>query len=133
VDPRVQNLNKVLVGDQVNVAYYESWALNRDFGGAIIQTAQSGQTLPAGYAARTMTIPATVEAIDGGKRRVTFKHPPGRSHEVVVANDPRILGRLKVGETYDIVYTEALAVRGRQGVELARRADVPTLCDSITR
>ena len=78
VDPRVQNLNQIAVGDQVNVAYYESWALNLgkpgDPAGAIIQSARTPQT-PGGYAARTRTIPATVEAIDGGKPSVTFKGP----------------------------------------------------------
>ena len=114
VDPRV-SLSRISAGDQVNVAYYESWVLNLgkpgDPSGAIISRVAQGTPVPAGYAARPVTLPATVEAIDGGKPSVTFQGPQGRSVEVSVDPDPKILGRLKVGETYDIVYTEALAVR----------------------
>ena len=114
VDPRV-SLSRISAGDQVNVAYYESWALNvgkpGDPSGALISQIAQGTPVPAGYAARTVAIPATVEAIDEGKPSVTFKGPQGRSVEVAVDQDPKMLGRLKVGETYDIVYTEALAVR----------------------
>ena len=114
VDPRV-SLSRISAGDQVNVAYYESWALNLgnpgDPSGALISQVTQGAPVPAGYAARTVTIPATVDAIDGGKPSVTFKGPEGRSVEVSVDPDPKMLDRLKVGETYDIVYTEALAVR----------------------
>src|SRR5262245_34495780 len=112
VDPRVPNLQQVSVGDVVVVAYYQSWALSVGKSGspAIIQSTRTAQT-PGTYAARMRTIPATVEAIDGGKPSVTFKGPEGRSVEVMVADDPRILGQLKVGETYDVAYTEAVAVR----------------------
>jgi hypothetical protein len=36
--------------------------------------------------------------------------PQGRVQEVSVAQDPRILARLKVGETYNVSYTEHLAM-----------------------
>jgi len=34
-----------------------------------------------------------------------------------MVEDPRILGQLKVGETYDVAYTEALAVRVKKGTK----------------
>jgi hypothetical protein len=51
-----------------------------------------------------------VTAIDAGKPSVTFRGPQGRVQEVSAAQDPRILARLKVGETYNVSYTEHLAM-----------------------
>jgi hypothetical protein len=51
-----------------------------------------------------------VTAIDAGKPSVTFHGPQGRVQEVSVAEDPRVLARLKVGETYNVSYTEHLAM-----------------------
>jgi len=73
------------------------------------RTADAGQP-PAVIAARRSTIRATVTAIDAGKPSVTFRGPQGRVQEVSVAQDPRILARLKVGETYNVAYTEHLAM-----------------------
>ena len=114
VDERVKNLSLVKVGDTVSVAYYESWALSLDgstasAGASMTRTADAGQP-PAVIAARRSTIRATVTAIDAGKPSVTFRGPQGRVQEVNVAQDPRILARLKVGETYNVTYNEHLAV-----------------------
>jgi hypothetical protein len=114
VDERVKDLSLVKVGDTVSVAYYESWALTLDgsgeaAGASVMRTATPGQ-LPAVFAARRTNIQATVTAIDAGKPSVTFRGPQGRVQEVSVAQDPRILARLKVGATYNISYAENLAV-----------------------
>jgi hypothetical protein len=114
VDERVKNLSLVKAGDTVSVAYYESWALSLDgsaepAGASVTRTADAGQP-PAVFAARRSTIRATVTAIDAGKPSVTFRGPQGRVQEVSVAQDPRILAQLKVGETYNVSYTEHLAM-----------------------
>jgi hypothetical protein len=114
VDERVKNLPQVAVGDTVSVAYYESWALSLDGSGdpasaSVMRTAEAGRP-PAVFAARRSNIRATVTAIDAGKPSVTFRGPEGRVQEVSVAPDPRILARLKVGETYNVAYTEHLAM-----------------------
>jgi len=114
VDERVKNLSLVSVGDTVSVAYYESWALSLDgsaatAGASMTRTADAGQP-PAVFAARRSTIRATVTAIDAGKPSVTFRGPQGRIQEVNVAQDPRILAQLKVGETYNVTYNEHLAM-----------------------
>src|SRR5262245_31164384 len=115
VDERVKNLPQVSVGDTVTVAYYESWAtqLNKpgqSAGTAVMtQTAPAGQ-MPAAFTARRTNVQATVTAVDAGKPSVTFRGPKGNLKEVIVSRDPRVLGQLKVGETYDVTYTEALAV-----------------------
>lgn len=114
VDERVRNLGQVGVGDVVTVAYYESWALNLTKPGAppgtsLVQTATPG-AMPSMVAGRTSTIEATVTAIDAGKPSVTFRGPKGNFQEVNVGEDPRILSQLKVGEAYNVTYTESLAV-----------------------
>jgi len=118
VDEGVKNLSEVKVGDTVSVAYYESWALTIDGSGdtastasasSVVRTATSEQ-MPAVLAARRSTIRAAVTAIDAGKPSVIFRGPQGRVQEVSVAQDPRILARLKVGETYNVTYTEHLAM-----------------------
>jgi hypothetical protein len=114
VDERVPNLSEVKVGDTVSVAYYESWALTLDGPGAppsaSVTRTTGAEQLPAVVAARRTTIRATVTAIDAGKPSVTFRGPEGRVQEVSVANDPRILARLTVGETYNVTYYENLAM-----------------------
>lgn len=112
IDERVVNLPQV--GDTVTVAYYESWALQLDkpgeaAGATTMRTGPSSQT-PSGLAARRTNIQATVTAIDAGKPSVTFRGPKGNSQEVNVGENPKILARLKVGDTYDVTYTESLAV-----------------------
>jgi hypothetical protein len=114
VDEGVKNLSEVKVGDTVSVAYYESWALTLDgsadpASASVVRGATPGQ-MPAVVAARRTNIRATVTAIDAGKPSVTFRGPEGRVQEVSVAQDPRILARLKVGETYNVSYTEHLAM-----------------------
>ena len=114
VDERVKNLPMISVGDVVTVAYYESWVLNLNkpgeaaSGAAAVGSSGAGQ-YPAAFVARRSTVRATVTAIDAGKPSVTFTGPKG-SAEVSVAEDPRVLSRVKVGETYDVTYTENLAV-----------------------
>jgi hypothetical protein len=113
VDERVKNLSQVSVGDTVSVAYYESWALSLDGSGdassASVGRTTTGAGMPAVYAARRTNVRATVTAIDAGKPSVTLRGPRG-AQEVSVANDPRVLARLKVGESYDVSYTEHLAM-----------------------
>jgi hypothetical protein len=118
VDERVQNLPLVAVGDIVTVAYYESWALKlNEAPGAtttVTQRAAPGQ-MPGGYTARRTNIKATVVAMDPGKPSVTFRGPSGNPVEIDVSDDPRVLSQLKVGETYDVSYTESLAVAVTKG------------------
>jgi hypothetical protein len=112
VDERVQNLAQVAAGDTVAVAYYESWALTLDrpteSASASVRTT-TGAGMPAVFAARRTNVKATVTSIDAGKPSVTLRGPRG-AQEVSVADDPRVLAQLKVGETYDVTYTEHLAM-----------------------
>jgi len=113
VDERVKNLPQISVGDVVLVAYYEAWVLDFNKQGERPTVAAVGRAAfgepPARFAARRSTIQATVTAIDAAKPSVTFKGPR-QTVELSVAKDPRVLARLKVGETYDVTYTENLVV-----------------------
>src|SRR5262249_16655508 len=105
VDDRVKNLPQVSVGDVVLGSYYESWALDFDKAGepsasAMAGSARPGQ-LPAEFVARRSTIQATVTAIDATKPSVTFAGPK-ETREISVADNPGVLARLKVGETYTV-------------------------------
>ena len=113
VDERVKNLPQISVGDVVTVAYYEAWVLDlnqpgQQTSGVMVGSAAAGQS-PAGFAARRSTIQATVTAIDAAKPSATFKGPR-ETVELSVAQDPRILSQLKVGQTYNVTYIENLAV-----------------------
>ena len=113
VSEELRNLPQVSVSDIVTVAYYQSWALRLGETPTTTTTvtgrAAPGQ-MPAGYVARRTNIKATVVATDPGKPSVTFKGPTGNQVEVDVSDDPRVLSRLKVGETYDVSYTESIIV-----------------------
>jgi hypothetical protein len=112
VDEKVQNLPQVKVGDIVTIAYYESWALRLDEPAdtsTLVTRAAPGQ-MPSGAVVRRTNIRATVEAMNPSTPSVTFRGREGRLVEVNVSDDPRVLSRLKVGETYNVSYTESLAV-----------------------
>ena len=114
VDERVKNLPQISVGDGVTVAYYEAWVLDltrtgeQQTSSVMASTAAVGQP-PAGFVAQRSTIQATVTAIDAAKPSATFKGPR-ETVELSMAQEPRVLARLKVGETYNVTYTENLAV-----------------------
>ena len=109
----MQNLPQVQKGDVVTVAYYESWALRLNepaTGTSTAVTRAAPGQMPSGSVVRRSNIRATVEAMDPSKPSVTFRGRENRLVEVDVSDDPAILSKLKIGETYDVSYTESLAV-----------------------
>jgi Cu/Ag efflux protein CusF len=115
VDERVKNLPQVKVGDQVVTKYYESVAVRMAQPGEPLAAATSGVTsakpgeMPAGVAARQVTITASVEAIDKVTPSITLKGPEGNVVTFRVM-DPKNLEKVKVGDKLTITYTEALAI-----------------------
>ena len=115
VDERVKNLPQVKVGDQVVAKYYESVAVRMAEAGEPLSTETSGVTsakpgeMPAGIAARQVTVTASVEAIDKETPSITLKGPEGNVVTVIVM-DPKNLEKVKVGDKLAITYTEALAI-----------------------
>ena len=65
--------------------------------------------MPAGVAARQVTVTASVEAIDKETPSITLKGPEGNSVTVKVRN-PQRLEKVQVGDLVEITYTEAVAV-----------------------
>lgn len=115
VDERVRNLPQVKVGDQVVVKYYESLAVRVAEPGDPMSTSTSGLAgakpgeMPAGVAARQVTVTATVQAINRKDPAIALMGPGGDVVTVRVL-DPKNLEKVKVGDKLLITYTESLAI-----------------------
>lgn len=117
VGEEVKNLPQVAVGDQVEVAYYES--VNVEVLGpeqaepgatamSALETAEPGQK-PAGAMATELSVVATIDAIDKDAETVTLKGPEGNTKTVKVRN-PANLEKVAVGDQVMITLTRAVAV-----------------------
>lgn len=116
-EPAVKNLAQVKVGDVVTATYTEAVAYMVKKGGSTmgattsegVSAAAEGKK-PAARAHSTTTVTVMVTAIDPSAPSVTFKGPQGNERTVMV-KDPSKLEGVKVGDTVEIAYTEALAVK----------------------
>jgi hypothetical protein len=117
VDEAVKNFPQVRKGDEVVAKYYQAVAIRLKkhgeaepslAGAAAVGTAEPGEK-PAGVAAHTVNITATVEKVDRAHQVVTLKGPRGNVVDVAVENPAR-LEKVKKGDLVEITYTEALAV-----------------------
>ena len=117
VGEEVKNLPQVKVGDQVEVAYYES--VNVELLGpeqaepeaaamSALETAEPGQK-PAGALATELSIVATIDAINKDAETVTLTGPEGNTKTVKVRN-PANLEKVAVGDKVMITLTRAIAV-----------------------
>jgi len=116
VDPAVKNLPQVKVGDSVVATYHEALAYEVKKGGTAGAsgavgggTAEPGKK-PAGVVARQVTITVSIAAIDPSVPSVTFKGPQGNTRTIKVQN-PKNLEGVSVGDTVEITYTEAVALK----------------------
>jgi hypothetical protein len=116
VDPAVKNLAQVNVGDTVVATYVEALAYEVKKGGtagasamAAGGTAEPGKK-PAGAIGRQVTVTVSIAAIDPSVPSVTFKGPQGNTRTIKV-RDPKKLEGVSVGDTVEITYTEALALK----------------------
>jgi hypothetical protein len=117
VGEEVRNLPQVKVGDQVNIAYYESVnveVLSADQAEpkaaaiSAMETAQPGQK-PAGSMGAELSVVAIIEAINKEKETVTLKGPEGKMKTVKVRN-PANLDKVAVGDRVMITLTQAVAI-----------------------
>lgn len=117
VSDAVKNLPQVKVGDQVQVAYYES--VNVEVLGpgqaapqaaeiSSLETAAPGQK-PAGTMGSELSVVATIEAINKDRQTVTLKGPAGNTKTVKVRN-PANLEKVAVGDQVMITLSQAVAV-----------------------
>jgi len=113
----VKNLAQVQKGDVVNVTYTEALAYEVKKGGKAIgatttvtaEGAKPGAT-PAGTVTRQSTLTVTIAAIDPNVPSVTFKGTTGKTRTIKV-RQPENLRGVQVGDTVEITYTEAVALK----------------------
>jgi Cu/Ag efflux protein CusF len=79
-------------------------------GGAVVGLAPG-----AVGAAQTVSATATITKIDKGSRTVTLKSDKGQEVTVIAGPEVKNFGQLKVGDSVDIEYTEAVAFELKKG------------------
>ena len=113
----VKNLAQVKPGDVATVTYAEALAYEVKKGGAAVApatvvaggSAEPGMK-PKGAIARQTTVTVLITAIDPKAPSVTFKGPKGNTRTIKVLHPEKLQG-VNVGDTVEITYTEALAVK----------------------
>lgn len=114
---QVENLPQVKVGDRVTITYAEALAYEVKKGGAAADggtviaggTAEPGAR-PAGALARETNVTVLITAMDPTAPSVTFQGPGGNTRTIKVLRPEKLEG-VNVGDTVEITYTEALAVK----------------------
>ena len=114
--PEVKNFAQLKVGDQVNVEYVESLALELKKGGGapVAATAKAGAAAakpgerPAGMVGKQVTVVADVIDVNAETQVVTLKGPQ-RTVELKV-RDPEQFKLIKKGDQVQATYTEAMAI-----------------------
>ena len=112
-----RNLDQVQVGDVVTITYAEAFVYEvkkggqAADGGTIVAGGRAeGGTRPGGAIARESTVTVLITAIDPKVPSVTFKGPAGNTRTIKVQRPERLQG-VNVGDTVEITYTEALAIK----------------------
>ena len=114
--PEVKNFAQLKVGDQVNVEYVESLALELKKGGGapVAATVKEGAAAakpgerPGAVGGRQVTIVADVIDVNAATQMVTLKGPQ-RTVELKV-RDPEQFKLIKKGDQVQATFTEALAI-----------------------
>jgi Cu/Ag efflux protein CusF len=113
----IKNLNQVKKGDTVIADYAEAMIFEIKKGGKAVapsatemtQSSRPGST-PQGVTARQVTSTVLITDIDKKKPSVTFKTADGEKETFKVRYPERLEG-VKVGDTVNVTYTEALALK----------------------
>jgi hypothetical protein len=109
------SLDKLKVGQPVDVTYVESVAISLDKSNATkpsTQTSEATTTSAGGGAAGRQTeVIVRVKKVDVAKNKVSFETPNGKTQTVTVDDSElrQKLPTLKKGDMVKIVYTEAVA------------------------
>lgn len=116
-DDSIKNLDQVKKGDTVVVGYSESLVYQIGKGGkakAPVETDVAGVSRagsnPARMAGRQVNASVLISNVDKKNQTVTFKNAQGETNTLKVSH-PERLEALKAGDTVDITYTEAVAVK----------------------
>lgn len=112
----VRNLAQVKAGDVVTATYTEAVAYEVRRGGeanaaeAVAMGRAAEGEMPAGMVAREVVLTVEIIAIDRETPTVTFRGPQGNTKTILVRHPEKLEG-VSVGDTVDITYSEALAIR----------------------
>jgi Cu/Ag efflux protein CusF len=112
----VANLDQVKKGDLVTATYTEALVYEVKQGGkAGAETTEAAAVAPlgakpAGGVAEETTVTVKVAAINAKAPSVTFKGPEGKTRTIKV-KDPSKLQGVKVGDTVQITYVEAVGLK----------------------
>lgn len=117
VGSEVRNLDQVKRGDQVVATYYQSiaWQVLKpgEAKPSISGAEGAGRALPGekpgGIAAREVTLVAKILKLDRANQTAVLQGPEGKTITVDV-RDPRSFDKVKVGDTVEILMTEAFAI-----------------------
>jgi uncharacterized OB-fold protein len=119
--PDVKRFAELKVGDKVTAKYYENVVVRVKQPGEpdlpvkeAMASKSSGQALPGGTQARQVSITATITAIDTKVPSISFTGPHDWKYTSKV-EDTKALGKVKVGDKVDIVWTEALLMSVERG------------------
>lgn len=112
----VRNLAQVNVGDVVTATYIEAvaWELHQGGQADLAEGLALGRAepgaLPAGAIVHEVVLTVEIIEIDHETPTVTFRGPLGNTRTIVVKR-PENLAGVSVGDTVDIIITEAFAIR----------------------
>lgn len=117
-DDRVKNLDMIKPGDQINVKYYQSVAVDVVAGPddasapARQRSFSAGPGAAPGTASQQMRSIVQILSVDPYKKTIAFRDPEGRYREVSVKSPElkHYLDELKEGDTVQATFTEALSV-----------------------
>jgi Cu/Ag efflux protein CusF len=79
-------------------------------GGAVVATKPG-----AAMAGQTVNLTATITAIDPKTRAVTLKGPQGNEVVIIAGSEVRNFAKMKVGDSVDVQYVEALTLELKKG------------------
>jgi hypothetical protein len=113
----VRNLDQVSRGDRVDATYYRSLAIDVHKKGeatpGVSAASAAGRAKPgeqpAAAGGETITVVATIRALDRKNQTATLETPDGRTETIAVKN-PAHFDVAKVGDLVEITYTEAVAL-----------------------
>jgi hypothetical protein len=116
----VKNLPQVQAGDLVTATYREGLVYEVKKGGTTgtsTTTTTMGArpgSMPAGVIAERTTVTVKIDAIDPKIPSVTFTGPAGNTYTMKV-KDPSMLQGVAAGDTVDVTYVEAYAIKVERG------------------
>ncbi len=117
VGEAVRNLPQISRGDRVDAAYYRSLAIDLHKKGEATPSVSSSSggsraavgATPGAAGGETITIIATIRALDRKNQTATLESPSGELTTIAVPN-PAHFDVAEVGDLVEINYTEAVAI-----------------------